>query len=211
MDLMQSLQWRYATKRMNGQIVPQGKLDIILEAIRLSASSMGLQPYRVVVVDNPQLKELIHAKACPQPQVMEGSHLLVFASWINISDVQVDEYMQRTAAERNIPVASLQGFSDMIKGGIASRTKEQNADWASRQAYIGLGFGLTAAALEGVDACPMEGFSPSEMDLVLDLPRKGLRSVALMALGFRDAANDYLAGAVKVRVPKNVFFIANRG
>jgi nitroreductase / dihydropteridine reductase len=209
MKLIESLNWRYATKRMNGQHLPQDKLDTILEAIRLSASSFGLQPYRVVVVDDPKLKARIHEKACQQPQVIEGSHLLVFASWINITNEHVDEYINRIVAERNVPAELLQDFSGMMKGHLASQTTAQIADWATRQAYIGLGFGLTAAALEQVDATPMEGFDPAGMDELLGLKEKNLHSVALLALGYRDVASDHLTNAKKVRLPKEKFFIFN--
>jgi nitroreductase / dihydropteridine reductase len=209
MKLIESLNWRYATKRMNGQHVPQEKLDVILEAIRLSASSMGLQPYRVIVVSDPLLKAKIHAEACAQPQVLEGSHLLVFASWANITADHSDEYIQRIATERELPLDSLKGFSDMLSGSITSRTTEQNADWATRQAYIGLGFGLTAAAIEQVDATPMEGFNPEAMDKLLGLKEKNLHSVALLALGYRDAENDRLSKARKIRLSKEKFFTFN--
>lgn len=207
MNIQNALKWRYATKRMNGSRVPENKLEVILEAIRLSASSSGLQPYRVIVVEDSELRKTIHARACSQNQALECSHLLVFASWVHLDDGQVDEYMHRIAAVRHLPLEALKGLSNSIKSGIASRMSEQNADWAARQAYIGLGFGLTAAALEQVDACPMEGFSPAEMDDVLNLTSKNLRSVALMALGYRDTEKDPLAGAAKVRVSSDVFFI----
>ncbi len=209
--LSDALKWRYATKKMTGQAVPADQLSSVLEAVRMAASSLGLQPYRVVVVDSPTLKQEIYNRACPQDQVLECSHLLVFASWVQLSAAQVGEYIGRMAALRDVPVSALQGFADMINGGIASRTPAQNADWAARQAYIGLGFGLCAAALQRVDACPMEGFDPVQMDAVLGLSGKNLHSVALMALGYRDAVRDKLADAVKVRVPREDFFLYNKG
>lgn len=207
MNLLEQLNWRYATKRMTGEKVPQDKINTILEAIRLSASSNGLQPYRVVVVESEELKQKIHATACPQPQVLECSHLLVFAAWEKITEAEVDAFIQFTAAERGISPDNLQGWANSIKGLIKTRTPEENFQWLAKQAYIGLGTGITAAALEAVDATPMEGFSPAAMDEVLGLPEKGLRSVVLLAVGYRNAELDQLAGAKKVRRPKEDFFI----
>lgn len=210
MELLNALNWRYATKRMNGQTVPSEKLDTILEAIRLAASSFGLQPYRVIVVDDPALKAKIHESACRQPQMIEGSHVLVFASWRNITNEHIDRYVSLISKERNIPVEQLAQLDKGLKDFIASRSQEQLANWAARQAYIGLGFGLTAAALQQVDATPMEGFNPAEMDKVLGLEEKNLQSVALLTLGYRDAVNDYLVNLKKVRVSKDEFFVHNR-
>ncbi|CAN5415499.1 NAD(P)H-dependent oxidoreductase [soil metagenome] len=207
MELLEAMNWRYAAKKMNGQKIPAEKIDTILEAIRLSASSAGLQPYTVIVIDNHELKGKIHELACPQPQIVEGSHLLVFAHWANVEAAQVDAYMQLIADTRNVPVESLRPFADSIKGNILSKTPEEQAIWASRQAYIGLGSALIAAATEHVDATPMEGFNAAALDKILDLPAKGLRSVALVALGYRDAEKDFLAKATKVRRSRKDLFI----
>ena len=207
MELLEAMNWRYAAKKMNGQKIPAEKIDTILEAIRLSASSAGLQPYTVIVIDNHELKGKIHELACPQPQIVEGSHLLVFAYWANIEASQVDAYMQLIADTRNVPIESLRPFSDSIKGNIMSKAPEDKAIWASRQAYIGLGSALIAAATEHVDATPMEGFNAAALDEILDLPAKGLRSVALVALGYRDAEKDFLSKATKVRRSRKDLFI----
>lgn len=207
MELLEAMNWRYAAKKMNGQKVPAEKVDTILEAIRLSASSVGLQPYNVIVIDNHELKGKIHEKACPQPQIVEGSHLLVFAHWASLDASQIDTYINLIADTRNVPVESLTPFSDSIKGGLLSKTPEDQATWASRQAYIGLGSALIAAATEHVDATPIEGFNAAALDELLDLPAKGLRSVALLAIGYRDEEKDFLAKAPKVRRAKEEFFI----
>ncbi|WP_375444675.1 NAD(P)H-dependent oxidoreductase [uncultured Fibrella sp.] len=207
MDLLDAMNWRYAAKKMNGQKVPVEKLDTILEAIRLSASSVGLQPYNILVIDNHELKGKIHELACPQPQIVEGSHLLVFASWTNIEAAQIDAYIQFIAETRGVPAESLTPFADSIKGSLLSRTPEALAEWAARQAYIALGSGLIAAATERVDATPIEGFNAAALDEILDLPDKGLHSIALMALGYRDAEKDFLSKAVKVRRPRKELFI----
>lgn len=210
MELLDALSWRYATKRMNGQKVPEDKLNTILEAIRLAASSFGLQPYRVVVVDDPELKAKIYGSACPQLPILEGSHVLVFASWRNITNEQTDRYVSLIAKERNLPIEKLAKLDKSLKDFISTRTPKQLANWAARQAYIGLGFGLTAAALQEVDATPMEGFTPAEMDKVLGLEEQNLHSVALLTLGYRDEEKDHLVKQKKVRVRTEEFFIHNR-
>lgn len=205
MDLLQKLNWRYATKRMNGQIVPDQNLNNILEAIQLAPSSAGLQPYQVFVISDKELLKKIHTEAAQQPQIIEGSHLLVFAAWKNLTEEQVQEYINRIAETRNVPVESLDGFKANLMG-LTKRTAEQNYQWAARQAYIGLGFAAVAAANEKVDATPMEGFNPAALDKILGLDEKGMSSVCIMPLGFRDEANDYLLGAKKVRRIKEHFF-----
>nr|WKN39706.1 NAD(P)H-dependent oxidoreductase [Tunicatimonas sp. TK19036] len=207
MELIDALNWRYAAKKMNGKAVPQEKIDNILEAVRLSASAYGLQPYQVIVVSDHITKGKIHEEACPQPQVVDGSHLLVFAYWDQIDDAKVDDYIKLISETRGVAPESLTGFADSMKGGFHSKTAEEQQLWASRQAYIGLGHGLVAAAMEEVDATPMEGFNAEKMDEVLGLKEKGLKSVALLALGYRDEEQDFLAKAPKVRREKEDFFI----
>ncbi|NID12929.1 NAD(P)H-dependent oxidoreductase [Fibrivirga algicola] len=207
MELLEAMNWRYAAKKMNGKPVPADKLETILESIRLSASSVGIQPYTVLVIDNPELKGKIHELACPQPQIVEGSHLLVFASWTNLDESQIARYIQLIAETRGVTVESLSPFSDAIKAGLLSKSVDERAAWAARQAYIALGSSLIAAATEQVDATPMEGFNAAVLDELLDLPAKGLQSVLILALGYRDAEKDFLSKAVKVRRPRKDLFI----
>jgi nitroreductase len=207
MNIIESLNWRYATKRMTGAKVPQEKIDNILEAIRLSASSMGLQPYTILVISNDKLKQELFEKAVKQPQIKEASHVLVFAAWAKISESQITEYINHVAEERGVDVSTLDGFKDNIINLVNSRTDEINFNWAARQVYIALGSGLLAAAAEKVDATPMEGFNPQDVDAVLGLAEKNLRSVVVMPLGYRDEANDFLAKVKKVRREKEKLFI----
>jgi nitroreductase len=200
MDLIKQLNWRYATKRMmSGQVVPAEKLNQILEAVRLAPNSFGLTPYSVFVISDKELLKKINATACPQPQLLEGSHLLVFAVWENVTESQVDEYMALVAETRGLKVADLAGYKKMIWDNAGPRNPEGNFNWGAKQAYLALGVGLTAAALAEVDATPMEGFDPAKMDEVLGLAAKGLKSVVLMMLGYRDTANDPSAAYKKVR------------
>jgi len=207
MELLEAMNWRYAAKKMNGKPVPAEKLETILESIRLSASSVGIQPYTVLVIDNHELKGKIHELACPQPQIVEGSHLLVFASWTNLDESQIARYIDLIAETRGVTVESLSPFSDAIKAGLLSKSVDERAAWAARQAYIALGSSLIAAATEQVDATPMEGFNAAVLDELLDLPAKGLQSVLILALGYRDAEKDFLSKAVKVRRPRKDLFI----
>lgn len=207
-ELIEKLNWRYATKRMNGQPVPQEKLKNILEAIKLAPSSGGLQPYNVVVIENKDLKEKIHQSAAKQPQIPDASHLLVFAAWEKVTTQHVDEYMKLIASTRNVSLESLAGFQSNINGGILSRSEEVNFNWSARQAYIALGHALVAAATEEVDATPMEGFDADKLDEVLGLREKGLRSVVILALGYRDHQKDPLVNAKKVRRAHDELFIA---
>jgi len=206
MSLVNKLNWRYATKRMNGTKVPQEKIDKILEAIRLAPTSFGLQAFKVLVIEDKALREQIFNEACQQPQIKEASHVLVFAANKKVTQEQVDEYMQLIATTRGIPVDALAGFKSAFDGVIAS-TAEQNFTWTARQAYIAFGVGIAAAALEDVDATPMEGFSNEALDKILGLSEQNLGSTTILTLGYRDEANDQLAKAAKVRKSKeNLFY-----
>lgn len=210
MDLIQSLEWRYASKRMNGEKVPEEKVNTILEAISLAPSSMGLQPYTVLLIEDEKLKEKIQPLAFNQPQVVESSHLLVFAAWDNVTPQHIEEYIEYTAGVRNVPAASLNDFKHTLLNMASNRTQEENFNWAARQAYIAFGTALVAAAAEKVDATPMEGFNNAALDELLNLKEKGLRSVTMLPLGFRDVENDWLVKLPKVRREKEKLFILEK-
>lgn len=201
MNLIEQLNWRYATKRMNGTKVPQEKVDRILEAIRLAPTSYGLQAFKVFEIEDEAIRERIFNEACPQPQIKEGSHILVLAANKKVTAEMVDDYMNNIATTRQIPVDVLAGFRAAFDGAVAG-TAEQNFVWNAHQTYLALGMGLAAAALEQVDATPMEGFNPAALDQVLGLSEQNLGSVTILALGYRDAANDHLATDAKVRKAK---------
>ena len=205
MTLIEKLNWRYATKRMNGTKVPQEKIDRILEAIRLSPTSFGLQPFKVIVVEDPALREKIYNEACQQPQIKEASHILVFAANKKVSAGQVDDYMQLIAKTREIPVETLSGFRAAFDGIVAG-TAEQNFVWTARQAYIAFGVGIVAATNEDVDATPMEGFSTEALDKILGLSDQNLSATTILTLGYRDEKTDTLIHAAKVRKSKSALF-----
>lgn len=206
MDILSLLNWRYATKRMNGNKIPQEKIDIILESVRLSASSIGLQPYRVIVIENPEILKQIKPIANNQAQITEASHLLVFAAWSDVSEDSIEEYLNLIASERKVSLESLSAMRGFM-AGLTKNTSEQNFNWAARQAYIALGTALIAAASQEVDATPMEGFDAVALDNLLALPEKGLKSVSILPLGYRDVSQDWLASLPKVRTPKQKFFL----
>ncbi len=198
MSLIQNLNWRYATKSMSGEVVPQEKLEIILTATNLAATSYGLQPYTILVVTNKELKDTMQAAAYGQVQVGTASHVLVFAvpEKITVSDVQ--KFIDNVATTRNMPAEMLDGYKGMMLGTIGKLPEEAQQIWAAKQAYIALGTALIAAAEQKVDACPMEGFDTVKLDEILGLKEKGLKSVVMLPLGFR-ADTDISASYKKVR------------
>ena len=199
MSLLDSLKWRYAVKRMNGNKIPEATMNTILEATKLAPSSFGLTPYNIIVVEDEETRKKLQPHFYNQPQVGESSALVIFATWNNITEKEVAEYMQEIAEERGVPVESLNDFASYINGSIKNLTAEQLQIWAAKQTYIALGFALVAAATEEIDATPMEGFKPDAVDEALGLKELGLHSAVAVTLGYRDAANDYLSGAKKVR------------
>jgi nitroreductase len=199
MNLLDSLKWRYAVKRMNGNKIPEATMNTILEATKLAPSSFGLTPYNIIVIEDEETRKKLQPHFYNQPQVGESSALVIFATWNSITEKEVAQYMQEIADERGVPVEGLNDFANYINGSIKNLTAEQLQIWAAKQTYIALGFTLVAAATEEIDATPMEGFKPDAVDEALGLAALGLRSAVAVTLGYRDAANDYLSGAKKVR------------
>lgn len=205
MKLIEALNWRYATKKMNGKAVAQDKVDAILAAAHLAPTSAGLQPFEVIVVRNPELRKQILPIANSQQQVVDGSHLLVFAVWDNYTEERIDRYFDHIRAERNLPASALEDFRQKLRDIFLPRPAEVNFEHAARQAYIAFGLAIAAAAELEVDATPMEGFNGPELDKLLGLDKKGLRSVTILPLGYRDEAQDWLVNQKKVRTPKERF------
>jgi len=199
MKLLEALEWRYAVKKMNGTKIPAEKLNQILEATRLAPSAFGLTPYTIIVVEDEATRKKLQPAFYNQSQVVDGSAVIVFAAWNNVTEKEVAEYMQDIAEQRGVAVETLNDFAGYINGSLKNLNADQARIWADKQAYIALGFGLVAAAAEQVDATPMEGFVPDAVDEVLGLKALGLHSTVALTLGYRDAANDYLVNAKKVR------------
>ena len=205
MELLNALQWRYATKKMNGSIVPEEKITAILEAARLAPTSSGLQPFEVIVISNPELKQQLLPIAKNQQQIIDSSHLLVFAAWDDYTKERIEEVFARTAKERNVPAESMDMYRNMLLGLYVGRSADENFAHTARQAYIAFGLAIAAAAELKVDATPMEGFDSKALDELLGLGKKGLKSVTLLPLGYRDTENDWLVNLPKVRTPKERF------
>jgi len=197
--LIEQLNWRYATKKMDpAKVVPQDKVDAIVEAIRLAPTSSGTQPFELIVVTNSEMLSEIRMAAGDQAQITDGSHLLVFAAWDNYTAKRIDDVTKIMTDERGeIPL--INEYYDNLKANYLPREIEVNYAHAARQTYIALGVALVAAAEQEVDSTPMEGFDPATVDKILDLKKRGLRSVVLMPLGYRDPTADWLLPMKKVR------------
>lgn len=199
-ELLKKLHWRYATKKMNpAQAVSDEKVDRIVEAARLAATSSGLQPYEIIVVKSQAVREQMKPKAFGQSQITDGSHVLVFAAWDDYTPERINMMFDLHNTERNSKDEGWENYRKSLLGSYPTRGAEANFQHAAKQAYIGLGTALIAAAFEEVDATPMEGFDPAGIDEVLGLKARGLRSAVIMALGYRDTAQDWLVNLKKVR------------
>ncbi|MFM1926264.1 MAG: putative nitroreductase YfkO [Pseudomonadota bacterium] len=205
-DLLNKLEWRYACKKMDPtQVVPQDKVERIVEAARLAPTSSGLQPFEVLVVTNPAVREQIKPKAWGQGQITDGSHLLVFAAWDNYTADRINMMFDLTNAQRGGTNEGWENYRQMLLKTYPAREAQVNFEHAARQAYIGLGAALIAAAFEAVDATPMEGFDPKAVDEILGLGARGLRSVVIVPLGYRAQEGDWLVNLKKVRRPREQF------
>lgn len=199
-SVLEKLKWRYATKKMDAsKVVAEDKVERILEAVRLTASSSGLQPYQVLVVKNPATRKKIQEIAWNQAQVTEASHLLVFAASDNYTAERINMMFDLVNQQRGFKNEGWENYRQQLLATYPTRSAEVNFQHAARQAYIGLGTALIAAAEEQVDATPMEGFDPDALDQILDLRAQGLRSVLILPLGYRQAEGDWLVNLKKVR------------
>ena len=196
--------WRYATKKMNPSIpVPAERVEAIIEAVRMAPTSSGLQPFELFVITNNDLRSKIAEAAYGQAQITDGSHLLVFAAWDNYTAERIDEVLQMNVDARG-ESPTLRGYYDFLKSNYLPRDPEINYAHAARQTYIAVGFALMAAAEQEVDSTPIEGFNPDAVDAILGLRERGLRSVVLMPLGYRDHEGDWLLPMPKVRKSREV-------
>ncbi|MBX9886895.1 MAG: nitroreductase family protein [Flavobacteriaceae bacterium] len=204
MELIKNLQWRYAVKKYSEELVSEDKIDQIIEAVNLTASSCGIQPFRLMVVTNPEIRQKLAAGSF-NTQIQDSSHLLVFAAFNKITSEYIAEYVAMMEEQRNLETGALNDYKDLLISHFSTQTPEQNAIWSSKQAYIGLGTALIAAAELKVDATPMEGFDPAVFNDALGLTEKNLHASVIISLGYRDTANDYLATMSKVRLPIDEF------
>lgn len=205
MSLIENLNWRYATKKMNGKTVPSDRVGYVLEAARLAPSSSGLQPYRIIVVSDREMLQKLRKLAHDQSQITDCSHLLIFAAWDHYSNERIGDVLLRTVRERGLPDTTIEAYQNKLWSAYQPLGQAWHKAHAARQTYIALGLAIAAAAEKKVDATPMEGFEPDKVDELLGLSKRGLTAVALLALGFRDEQNDWLMPLKKVRTPKEDF------
>ena len=200
-QLLTALNWRYATKTFDpAKKIPAATWKTLEETLILSPSSFGLQPYRFLVVENPELRQKLLPHSWGQRQIVDASHLVVFAARTSVTDVEINHYVSRIVEVRGTPIASLEGLRGMMGASLTSPGCESRIPhWAALQAYIAIGNLMTSAALLGVDTCPIEGFVPSEYDALLGLKEQGYAAVVVAALGYRSAEDKY-ATLPKVRL-----------
>ncbi len=204
--LIERLQWRYAAKKMDpAKAVSPNKVARILEAARLAPTSSGLQPYEIIVVSSREVRERIKPIAWNQGQITDGSHLLVFAAWDNYTAERINMMFDLTNTVRGTKNEGWENYRNMLLGMYPQRDAEVNFQHAARQAYIGMTAAMMAAAFEEVDCTPMEGFDANALDAILSLRERGLRSAAILPLGYREADKDWLVNLTKVRRPREQF------
>lgn len=205
MSLLDDLQWRYATKKMNGTKVPQEKIDYILEAARMAPSSSGLQQYKVIVISDKALLEKVQGVAYNQSQITDCSHLLVFVAWDGYSDARISKVFNDMMDERGLPHNTMDAYKGVILDLYATKGPAWQAHHAAKQSYIAFAMAIAAAAEQKVDATPMEGFLPEKLDELLNLKGSGYTSTVILPLGYREPENDWLINMKKVRTPKEAF------
>ena len=208
MSYLEALNWRYATKQMNGERVDAEALARVFESIRLAPTSYGLQAFKVLTISQGELKAKLSPACYNQPQVEQCDTLLVFAVYREGYEALVEDYAERIVAERGQTAEAVAGFKQVMLQTVGGLTAEQVQTWAAKQVYIALGFGLKACALEGLDATPMEGFNAEAVDEILGLAAQNLKSVVLLPIGKRDESKDYLVNLKKVRKSKSALFEA---
>lgn len=205
-DIHTALDWRYAAREFSPEPLDEQIVESLLDAARKSASSYGLQPYRVILVESESVRKDLLPHSFGQQKVLDCSHLVVFAAETLIGDSTVDRYVERHLQARGGTFESISGYADHMKTALASKSDPGKKQWAHQQAYIALGTLLAAAAVMEIDSCPMTGFDASAYDQVLRLEERGLETTAIVALGHR-SARDHTAGLAKVRLNYDDFVI----
>ena len=204
---LENQNWRYATKKYDAsKIITTEDLNTLKEAIRLSSSSYGLQLYKVFIVDNPELRAQLQPAAWGQTQIVDASHLVVFANITNFGGTEIDSYIKNLSETRGIPVESVQGYSDFMKSKITTLPVEERNNWTAKQTYLALGNLLNAAAEMKIDVTPMEGFEPAAVNEILGFDKLGLNASLIATIGYRhedDATQHY----AKVRKSNEELFI----
>lgn len=203
---LKHLNWRYATKQFDpSKKISNADLNILKEAIQLSASSYGLQPYKVLIIEDKDTREKLKAASWNQSQITDASHMVVLANMTDADDSLVDDYINNVSETRGLPLDQLEGYSQMMKSNVIALPNEAKNAWTAQQAYIALGNVLSAAASLEIDACPMEGFDSAAYNTILDLDKENLNAAVVITLGYR-ASEDETQHYKKVRKPENELF-----
>lgn len=205
---LENQNWRYATKKFDAaKKISAEDLNILKEAIQLSTSSYGLQPYKVIIVENPEIREQLKPFSWNQTQITEASHLFVFTNFVDVKESDITDYLNNIAVTRGLKVEDLKGYSDMMNANVVSGlTLEQKSIWTAKQTYLALGNLINVAAELKIDVTPMEGFQPEKYNEILGLDKLGLNASLVATIGYRheeDASQHY----PKVRKPMNELFV----
>ena len=206
MELIESLNWRYATKKFDAtkKIKPED-LETIKEAVRLSASSYGLQLYKVLVIDDPEIREKLKPASWGQTQITDASHLFVFCNYTDVKDENIDEYLDLKANTQGLEREGLVDYGNMMKGAVSGMSEDIKSQWTARQTYIALGNLLAVCSMLRIDACPMEGFEPAKYNEILGLNEQGLNAAVIATVGYR-SEEDRTQHLKKVRKPADSLF-----
>lgn len=205
--ILDSLNWRYATKKFDAtKKISNQDLETIKEALRLTASSYGLQPYKILIIESPELRAQLQPAAWGQTQIVDASHLLVFANQTDFGDNEIETYGKNIVETRGIPAESIQGYVDFMKSKISTLPLDKRDNWTAKQAYIALGNLLSVTAELKIDATPMEGFEAEKVNEILGLDKLGLNASLIATLGYRHE-DDTTQHFKKVRKSNEEFFI----
>ena len=199
MNSIKNLEWRYATKKFDAtKSLSNSQINTLKEVFNLTATSYGLQPVKMVVIQNKEIQNQLVTHSWNQNQVAQASHVLVLCIPKEYTNKDVENYFSLVKSVRNTPDEILNPFKEMLTSSIAAKTQEELKTWNTNQAYIALGNLMTVAANEQIDSCPMEGFIPEKYDEILNLDKHNLTSVLVLPVGFR-AEDDFMKDLKKVR------------
>jgi len=206
-DLIEALNWRYAVKKFSTKKIPQNQIDTIMESLRLTPSSFGLQTWRFILVEDKSIRERLVSASWDQRQVADASHLLVLARLNHVSNADVEKWTSFLAEKQNMPLDKKIAYTNMIKGYLNNTSQQIITSWLEKQLYIVLGNLLTTCALQEIDSCPMEGFNQKIYDDILGLNKRGLKSVLVCPIGYR-AEDDPYQFLAKARYPMDEVVIS---
>ncbi|MBO0330303.1 NAD(P)H-dependent oxidoreductase [[Muricauda] lutisoli] len=206
MELLENLKWRYATKKFDSsKSINKDDLEKLKQAVQLSVSSYGLQLYKVLIIQNKELKKELREAAWNQSQLTDASHIFVFCNYTERDNRDIDAFIEATSKIQNTPLEKLEGYGDFIKTSLSSKPIKEWQNWSEKQTYLALSNLLTACAELKIDSCPMEGFEQEKFNSILGLDQKGLNAAVIAPVGYR-SEEDHTQFRKKVRKPKEILF-----